>query len=578
MIPAVLSVQTQDVRPIAEPAFRAYGSFHKRLPLGAELALSRLAGGTVGPAMTTRSSITATPESAEIVQGRIRELIASGRLAALSVQNLEKLVAESGGAPYWWARLEKLRPNSEVPGRAVTVFLRELLAAPETVPWFSTAIKRRTMHGYPDWRTDDTSHRMHFSIAHDARLRGVSALASELQAWAGLPPYITLGSRTGPIRKHQPEWRPGPDGYVAEKETRGFYPRRRDVNAVPTWLNETYRAELQKVTTILKARYAGVKHTTAGETLRKLQAPGRGTKLYALDASAFDDTISLSLLRWAHSLLPSWVKHMREAAEVIDSMPLMMPGRASGEFELIERAGTMASGALYTSLTDSLVMLGTAMEAVAAATGQSIDSTLSAIESGRIALLNQGDDTLVSTAMPFSMEKLTERFSAFGLDVRDEGAPVFLQVVYDVARGTYTRQAARALMRSVARERAAPGPVTELMGMAYRWGPAQRDPDFRACWNVIADSPFLGGRSVADLVSLTNDVRMIEAAVQEAKSSGGAFKIADALPYDALLEPAFADAVATGNVPEGYKLWSETPPTVWRAILDDVYDRRPSYE
>lgn len=442
-----------------------------------------------------------------------------GTLDHLELSHVKKTIPESGGPYRWHARLSKRARSGPLSGEVLSV-IKALLtpqsgAALSSVVPYKTSVPRGTNHGWPTWRSDPLDHAIHLAAAHEIKkaLMGgggtgvASSVLEEMAAISGLTgelaqPLLTLLTRTGPIAKPQPQFLPGEGGVVEVGETLGLFCRRRDVNGVPTVLNDVARDEIMRLTTLLK-RHPTFNHGPASVDNAKIVAALRpGGRIYSDDASAFDDTISLDHLRQVAAAYPSDAVCSRWLHRVTDSAPLLAPAVRSGfEARLVQREGTMASGLVYTSLEDSLINVAVVLESLAAGSGRSVNAIVQGFWAGDFLILAQGDDTLIVwNGPPLDEAAYTARAAELGYTRKLEGYPVFL-MVYHTRRG-YFNLAGRAAMRTVAREHRPATRALELFGSLARWTAAEACPTRDAWWATIADNPLFAAYHVRTYQSL----------------------------------------------------------------------------
>lgn len=437
---------------------------------------------------------------AQALRLEVKELSSLQReLARLHSEHLSKWIPESGGSPFWSARLVKTPPAAQPFSPAIIALLQELLGADASeaqdfdTPEFKTSVSRGTNHGWPTWASSDEDHLAHIALGESIK-RGYTSidsaiewLSSHLSVGSLKEPVLTLLTRSGPIRKPQPlyDWRG--DSVVEIGSSVGLFCRRRDVNGVPTWLNEIARADVMRATTRLK-NSPTFSHGPEASDSEKIQLAvrvlGKSAKIYSDDATSFDDSIGLEHLKQIARCYPASSRGVRTLHSLCDTMALLAPPIRRGfEASIVQRNGTMASGLVYTSVETSLINLACILTCLGRAAYQSEAAAISAFQDGTLFIFVQGDDSLIVTTKTIDLDKYTSAAAEFGYTRKIETLPVFLMTWH--SPHSYFGLSSRALMRTTARERRAPTATIELLGVFSRWARCRDDPFFETFWRLL---------------------------------------------------------------------------------------------
>lgn len=322
-------------------------------------------------------------------------------------------------------------------------------------------------------------------------------------------------TRTGPLRKPQPYWRILRDGAYLEYMVTGTYPRRRHVNAQPSFTNMA--ARMLAVSAKLWLRSATSFHHV-GRQLTAYQvrsARNQGLEIWSDDISGYDKSVSrehqLSLYGvWRRNLPDTGVMDLYEWAAL--DMPTLSPGwdDADGKIIVYGKDAGISSGHIGTSVDGGAINWMRTVSAVGYATGWGSQKAAARLGTDWH-LWVWGDDTLIAIPKGFDGDKYTERNEALGYATKLSKAPVFLMTCYP-KDGPPTNLASRTYAQSVWREHEQMHLVMTIFGLWTRFSLLAGHPAFELTWRAVARAALPDGelrsRRIATFGDLDRHVRM----------------------------------------------------------------------
>lgn len=420
---------------------------------------------------------------------------------AAEVEHIEKGTIQSGFAPGWHVIPGGLRRR--IPGvgdltPGLRCFKDYLLRAGRAAALLSGAsYPRHTNRGWPTYGTSDAELLLHVAASmlverYDdvAEVGVMMADALGDHTASALPPHSVMWSRTGPSKKFIPVWTERSGELVQTGLVKGFYPRRRHVFGMPTFVNAAFRLEVIREKHLLRSTPV-FGHSDRRTTEAQIGAArARGLRIISDDVKSFDQSIDAThqeaLAREVHEHLfveKGLVEVYRRAA--VEMGVLAPPIRSGMEAMLYHKDGMEPSGHGGTSWDDSGINFARVLCSMAAAMRWSgPERALQGLLSDEWRLWIWGDDTLLAVPSGFDEDAYTAESLRLGYTCAMSTAPVFLMVCYPPGGGAWNLLS-RSYVQSVWRERPSVRESIALFGLWNRWHLTTGHPMRMRGWRAI---------------------------------------------------------------------------------------------
>lgn len=426
---------------------------------------------------------------------------------AAELEHLEKALVQSGYAPGWHVIPGGLRRDGDVSlARGLQCVLEYLVVEGKQGDALSGAsYPRNTNKGWPTYGTSDRELLLHVaggaSVRHYDDVAEVGAyIAQRLgdDIAAGLEPHAVMWSRTGPRKKPQDVYSWQNSDLVRVGWSKGFYPRRRHVFGLPTFVNASFRLEvireklLMRSTRVFGHSYRSV---TAGQVAA---ARRRRLRVLSDDIAGFDQSVPALHQEELATVIHQALFQEKDLVDVYlraarDMAVLSPPLVAGHDSAMLRKKGMIASGHGGTSMDGSFINTARVFYAVAAAMGwDGPERALKGLLAREWELWIWGDDTLIAVPEGFDDDKYVAESTRLGYTCALSDAPVFLMVCY-APDGTHWNLASRAFVQTVWRERPSATESLALFGLWTRWNLTAGHPLRSALWRAITDASATDG-------------------------------------------------------------------------------------
>lgn len=430
---------------------------------------------------------------ARAIADTVADSATPGSTANWELGDAKKLTFQRGYPPFW-----------DVPAKPLTNTRRTLLegalsaiitryGADEPPPKVNP-VRRNTNHGGFDQSTSDASAILHAAIAAYAyaepsawQRRLEDAYATAAHWWDAIPtPHVTLFSRKGPIRKHQP-LRAEIAGRVFGIGTFvGYAPRCRHVYGPPLACNIMLRRGYDALASIIVN--AGLWHGTEDDIALSFAPYWRAGKTFRYDdISSFDTNVSrrdqeavasAATHKWPH------LAHVWQTWLYVERLSVLAGPILAGDVARLHHMdGQTTSGVLFTSLVGTLINFARCVAIRAALEGRTIDDVLRRHDAGEDLTMNWGDDTVITYDGPGDEWDAASQELGFPCELGHGAA--FLKKWY--TPGRWVPSAVRAFQQTVWNEQGGRSTTIEVFGLYARTLGVEFNPVWRAVEKYIFD-------------------------------------------------------------------------------------------
>lgn len=441
---------------------------------------------------------------ADAIHDSVRAEAHPGTVQAWELGDAAKLTFQRGFPPYWDVPAKPM--INERPTR--------LAAALEAIisrygrnppPPKVNPVRRHTNHGGFDQSTSDASALLHAALAAYAlaspsswRARLEEGYEKVARHWDAIPkPHVTLFSRTGPIRKHQPLRARLGGSVVGIGTFKGYAPRRRHVFGPPLACNIMLRSGYDALASVVVN--AGLWHGTEDDILLELRRHwALGQVMYNDDISSFDTNVSREdqeALAGAATAKWPQLAHIWDVWLYIEELPVLAGPILAGDIARLHKMrGQTTSGVLFTSLVGTIINFARCIAVRSRMSGHTISETLDAHDAHRHLTMNWGDDTIVGMDGELDTATWDGTSAEMGFPCEIGRGAAFLKKWYTPVR--WVPSATRAFQQTVWNEHGGRTGAIEVFGLFARTKHVEYNPTWRHVERYIFDG--LEGTALKD--------------------------------------------------------------------------------
>lgn len=430
---------------------------------------------------------------ARAVASAIETTASPGSISEWELGDAQKLTFQRGYPAYWDVPQKPLVNTRPTRLRDALIAIIERYGADDPPPKVN-AVRRGTNHGGFDQSTSDASAILHAAIAayaqadpHRAWDRLEEAYATAARHWGAIPfPHVTLFSRTGPIKKHQPMYAELGGRVFMIGTYMGYAPRRRHVYGPPLACNIMLRRGYDALASVVVN--AGLWHGTEDEIAASFSQYWRdGRRFRYDDISSFDTNVSredqLALAGAAKAKWPH-LGHVFDTWLRVERLPVLAGPMLVGDIARLHNMdGQTTSGVLFTSLVGTLLNFARCVAIRSLVEHRTVGDVLRRHDAGTDLTLNWGDDTVVTFEGKAQDWNEASLEIGFPCDLGDGAA--FLKKWY--TPGRWMPSAVRVFQQTIWNEHGGRTPAIEVFGLHARTLGVEANPNWKTVARFIFD-------------------------------------------------------------------------------------------